>query len=134
MPALLIKYFLPIAAISGFIAVALGAIGAHGLENTLTPKALATFETAVRYQFYHTLALLMTTILLHQQVKNRWLLYSALFFIFGLFAFCGGLYFYAFTATTVFAHVAPIGGIAFLGGWLCLFIAALKHSAGVTSL
>ena len=118
------RTFLLIGAFSGFIAVTLGAFGAHGLRNRLSPEMLAVFETGVRYQMYHTLAILIVALAAAR--LDGWLIRSAgWLFTGGIVVFSGSLYVLALTGVTMLGAITPLGGLAFLGGWACLVIAAV---------
>ena len=117
------KTFLLIAALLGFIGVALGAFGAHGLRGRLSPEMLAVFETGVRYQMYHTLALLATGLIAAR--LGGWLVTAAgWFFVAGVVLFSGSLYALALSGVTVLGAITPLGGLAFLIGWALLAYAA----------
>lgn len=119
------KLFLLLGIINGFIAVALGAFGAHGLEGKITEKAIATWEKAVQYQMFHTVALLATGFLLAKyQVTSISL--AGWFFLAGIILFSGSLYLYSTTAIKTFAMITPLGGVAFLVGWVLLGYAVMK--------
>ncbi|QSE99085.1 DUF423 domain-containing protein [Fulvivirga lutea] len=114
------------AAILGVLAVSIGAFGAHGLNTFLTETGrLDTFETAVKYHFYHTLALLLIG-LLQQMWKSKFLDYAANLFLAGIFIFSGSLYALCLSQLTILGAITPIGGLMLIGGWLMLFIAATK--------
>jgi uncharacterized membrane protein YgdD (TMEM256/DUF423 family) len=125
------RYFLIAGSISGAISVILGAFGAHSLKSIVTPAALVTFETGVRYQFYHTFALLFTAIL-YEKFHSRWLIWSGNSFIIGIILFCGSLYMLtALNATgTVglrgIGIITPFGGLFFILGWLMLMWGCIK--------
>lgn len=121
------KSFLFIGALAGFLGVALGAFGAHGLQSRLSPEMLAVFETGVRYQMYHVFALLITAAAIGRLGDGRLLAVSGWFFVAGIIIFSGSLYALALTGVTMWGAVTPIGGLAFLVGWACLAIfAALR--------
>jgi len=111
--------------VSAFVAVALGAFAAHGLKARLAPELLAVFETGVRYQMYHALALLAVA-----WACTRWpgSLVSAggWLFVAGTLLFSGSLYVLALTGVRWLGAITPLGGLAFLAGWLCLALAAAK--------
>jgi uncharacterized membrane protein YgdD (TMEM256/DUF423 family) len=119
--------FLRTAAIMGLLAVVLGAFGAHGLKQVVPADALNTYETGVRYQFYHALALLSTGILF-EKFPSRFMRYAGICFITGIVLFSGSLY--ALTAILAtetvglrgIGIVTPFGGLFFIAGWLCLFL------------
>jgi uncharacterized membrane protein YgdD (TMEM256/DUF423 family) len=117
------RTFLLVGAVLGFLGVALGAFGAHGLRGRLSPEMLAVFETGVRYQMYHALALLLTSLLMARM--GGWLVNAAGWcFIAGIAIFSGSLYALALSGVTILGAITPIGGLAFLAGWACLAIAA----------
>ena len=118
------RTFLLAGAVAGFIGVAFGAFGAHGLRGRLSPDMLAVFETGVRYQMYHALALLLTAALL-PRMPGRALVVAGWCFAGGIVLFSGSLYLLAVTGVTVLGAITPIGGVAFLAGWLSLIIASL---------
>ena len=112
------------------LAVVSGAFAAHGLKTILDAQQLALFETAARYQMYHALALLIIGIMASLQQFSRTLLTLAAFaFILGIFLFCGSLYLLALSGITWLGAITPLGGTAFLAGWLAMMIAALKPAA-----
>jgi uncharacterized membrane protein YgdD (TMEM256/DUF423 family) len=118
------KTFLLIGSLAGFLAVALGAFGAHGLRSRLTPDMLAVFETGVRYHMYHALAIVLVALILGRM--DGWLIRTAGWaFTIGLVLFPGSLYLLALTGVTVLGAITPLGGIAFLIGWACLAVAAI---------
>jgi uncharacterized membrane protein YgdD (TMEM256/DUF423 family) len=117
------RTFLLIGALAGFIGVALGAFGAHGLRGRLAPEMLAVFETGVRYHMYHALAIILTSLLLAR--LDGWLVRTAGWcFTAGIVLFSGSLYALAVSGVTILGAVTPFGGLAFLAGWACLAIAA----------
>ncbi len=123
------KKFLQLAAIGGAISVALGAFGAHGLKEILSAQALLTFETAVRYQFYHVFALALTGLLMKGHPGKEWNIAGNLF-VSGILLFSGSLYLLCFLGTENFkwiGAITPLGGICFLGGWTCLFIGITRR-------
>ena len=121
------RTFLLVGAVSGFLGVALGAFGAHGLRGRLSPDMLAVFETGVRYQMYHTLALLVVAAAIGRLGDARLLLISGWFFVAGMVLFSGSLYVLALGGVAAVGAVTPIGGLALLVGWasLALFAVAL---------
>ena len=130
------KLFLIIASVSGALSVAIGAFGAHALKKLVPPESVATFETGVRYQFYHTFALLAVAILVGF-ISSKWLSAAGWLFIFGILLFSGSLYaLTALKATNAvgmkgFGIITPIGGLLFIAGWLCLLFGII--SSGPTS-
>jgi uncharacterized membrane protein YgdD (TMEM256/DUF423 family) len=119
------RLILQLAALLGGLGVAIGAFGAHGLRKMLEETGrFDTFETAVRYQFYHTLALLAVGILLAVRPDIRGLNLTAWLFLGGILLFSGSLYTLCFTGITKMGAVAPIGGLLLIAGWLRLLLAA----------
>mgnify|MGYP001128182833 FL=1 len=99
-----------------FLAVALGAFGAHGLEGRVSPNDLAVFETGARYQMYHALALLLLA-LLSPGLPEKLARISGLAFILGILLFSGSLYLLVLTGVRGLGAVTPFGGVSFLVGW-----------------
>jgi uncharacterized membrane protein YgdD (TMEM256/DUF423 family) len=123
------KIMMFVAALGGFIAVALGAFGAHGLKNTLSPELLSAWQTGVQYQFYHVLALLFVAVLMLTQ-PSSWLVVSATAFMLGMVLFSGSLYALALGGPRWLGPVTPLGGLSFLIGWIALVVAAVKLKEG----
>lgn len=112
----MIRSFLVAGAVLAGLGVAAGAFGAHGLEGRVTPDRLDTFHTAVTYQMYHALALLIVGGLAAQSSGS--LLYAAGYcFLGGILVFSGSLYLLVLTDTAWLGAVTPFGGAAFLAGW-----------------
>ena len=118
------RTFLLLAAVLGFIGVALGAFGAHGLRGRLAPDMLAVFETGVRYQMYHVFALLVVASAIGHLGSARLLVIAGWAFFAGIMVFSGSLYALALTGTGILGAITPIGGLAFLIGWGCLALFA----------
>ena len=117
------RTFLLIGAVAGFTGVTLGAFGAHALRGRLSPEMLVVFETGVRYQMYHALAIIATGLIAARM--GGWLIVAAgWLFTAGIVLFSGRLYLLAFTGVTILGAITPIGGVAFLLGWACLAMAA----------
>lgn len=108
------------AALSGAVGVALGAFGAHALRQRLPPERQAVFETAVRYQLVHALALLFCSYAAGSSAGNAWFTLSGWAFILGSLLFSGSLYLLVLTDRRAWGAVTPVGGLAFIAGWLCL--------------
>jgi uncharacterized membrane protein YgdD (TMEM256/DUF423 family) len=109
----------------GALAVALGAFGAHLLRRRLPAERLETFETAVRYQTYHALALLAAGLLAGQAASPSLAAAAGFLFIAGILLFSGSLYLLAATGERRWGAVTPLGGLAFIAGWLCLAVSVL---------
>jgi uncharacterized membrane protein YgdD (TMEM256/DUF423 family) len=121
------RLFLIVASASGFLSVALGAFGAHGLKNVLDEKYLAIFQTGVHYQFFHTFALALVAVLL-MRGDSGLLRGSGYAFVAGILIFSGSLYALALSRVGVLGAITPLGGLSFLVGWALLFVFALKVS------
>lgn len=107
-------------AILGTLGVALGAFGAHALKNILTQNGrVETYELAVRYHFYHALALLFIGVLM-EKFSGPAMQWSPLLILLGVILFSGSLYAYSLTNIKGFAMVTPIGGLFLLSGWATL--------------
>ena len=118
------RTFILIAALAGFVGVALGAFGAHGLRGRLTPDMLKVFETGVRYQLVHAVALLAMAGLM-DRLDGRLIVAAGWLFFTGIVLFSGSLYLLALTGVTILGAITPLGGLAFLAGWACVAIAAI---------
>jgi uncharacterized membrane protein YgdD (TMEM256/DUF423 family) len=120
------RVFFGCGAVSAMLAVAAGAFGAHALRARLTPAHLAIFETGARYQIYHALALLAVG-----WAVARWPgplpVYAGWLFVLGSIVFSGSLYILALTGVRWWGAVTPIGGVAFLAGWLCLVLTVVRR-------
>jgi uncharacterized membrane protein YgdD (TMEM256/DUF423 family) len=119
------RIVLILSSISGLLAVAVGAFGAHAFKAILTANGRTeTYELASRYHFYHTLALLATGLLME---KFPGFGTSAIFFLTGIIIFSGSLYTLALTNQTWLGAVTPIGGVFLLLGWGSLAWAIFKN-------
>ena len=117
------KTFVFISAVLGGVGVALGAFGAHGLRGRLSPEMLTVFETGVRYHMYHALALLFVALVL-PRLDGRAVVIAGWSFVAGIVLFSGSLYALALSGVTTLGAVTPLGGVAFLVGWIALAVAA----------
>ena len=116
------------AAINGFLAVAAGAFGEHGLQARLDAHHFEIFQTAARYQMYHALAMGLAALAMRGRATGA-ARASAAFFLAGIILFSGSLYIFALTDMHGAGMVTPIGGLAFFAGWGALAWAATKVSA-----
>ncbi|GGB48179.1 DUF423 domain-containing protein [Shewanella inventionis] len=122
------KGILLIAAISGFLAVSLGAFAAHGLKSIAPPELVSIFKLGVDYQFYHTFALIALAFS-GQWISSKLLSWAAYSFIAGMVLFSGSLYLYAFTGAKWIGPITPLGGLCLLMGWLLFAIAIWQSKA-----
>ena len=114
------KITLLVGAILGTLGVAFGAFGAHALKNILAQNGrMETYELAVRYQFYHALAILFVGLMM-EKISHSGMQWSSLLLLIGVLLFSGSLYGYALTNIKGFAMVTPIGGLFLLAGWAML--------------
>ncbi len=114
------RVFLLLGSLLAGLAVALGAFGAHALRDRLGADLLNTFETAVRYQMYHALALLAVGLILSCFSSSAFVPASGWLFIVGIILFSGSLYLLCFTGVRWLGAITPLGGVAFILGWLAL--------------
>jgi uncharacterized membrane protein YgdD (TMEM256/DUF423 family) len=120
------RVFLALGSVSGGLAVALGAFGAHVLKSRLATDMLANFETGVRYQMYHALALLAVAWAITHWPGSRLARAAGWLFAAGSLLFSGSLYVLALTGIRWLGAITPLGGVAFVAGWFCLFLAAIR--------
>ena len=120
------RLFFSVGSLSALVAVAAGAFGAHALRARLAPELLAIFETAARYQMYHALGLLAVA-----WATSRWPgalpVWAGWLFVAGTVLFSGSLYALALTGERGLGAITPLGGAAFLAGWFCLMVSAVRH-------
>jgi uncharacterized membrane protein YgdD (TMEM256/DUF423 family) len=119
-----------IGALLGALAVALGAFGAHGLRARVTPELLEVYETAVRYHFYHALALVFAGLWAERigaTVVPPGVIPAAICFMIGIAVFSGSLYVLVLTGIRWLGAITPLGGLALIAGWLMLVRAALSR-------
>ncbi|MGE0383743.1 MAG: DUF423 domain-containing protein [Gammaproteobacteria bacterium] len=115
-------------ALTAFVGVAMGAFGAHALRATLDPALMEVYRTAVQYHLVHALALVFTGNFQGVSRSSRtWALAAAVALFTGVVLFSGSLYLLALTGVRAWGAVTPVGGIAFLSGWLALAVAALRR-------
>lgn len=123
------KKILFIAAILGALTIAIGAFGAHGLKKIVDGNLVASFETGVRYQMYHTIALLFLGI--SSRIHFSYLKWATRFFLLGMLLFSGSIYLltlqeYMSFSTGFLGPITPLGGLLFIAGWISLGIGVLK--------
>ena len=121
------RTFFILATLFGALGVALGAFGAHALRDIVSPSLLVTFETGVRYQMYHALALLGVVVALGHWPQSNLALWAGWLFVAGIVIFSGSLYALALSGQRWLGDVTPLGGVAFISGWICLMLAAWRR-------
>ena len=112
------KTFIIIGAIAMAVGVILGAFGAHGLKNKLTPDLLAVYQTGVEYHLYHALGLILVGVLINQFPQVSGLHTGGWLLLAGILIFSGSLYVLAISGVRWLGAITPIGGTAFIAGWL----------------
>ena len=120
------QFWLALAAASGFVSVAAGAFGAHGLEGRISTGGLAVFETAARYQMYHALALVAVAWMSDLGLAPRPVIFAGWAFVVGTVLFSGSLYVFGLIGSRAMTWLVPFGGLSFLAGWAGLFVATLR--------
>lgn len=125
------KLFLVAGTVLAGLAVALGALGAHGLKKVATPETVEIYQTGVQYQMYHSLAILAVGLLI-DRTYNQFLQYAGFLFIGGIVLFSGSLYLIASLKTMnkeipkMVGILTPAGGLLFIAGWILLLIALVR--------
>lgn len=122
----MIKFSLIIGAVFAALSVMIGAFGAHSLESVLTQNGRTdTFETAVKYQIFHSIAIIITGLLIDRFSQNlfNWSVYL---FVAGILIFSGSLYILSITNIKWFGAITPIGGLAFIAGWITMIFGIIK--------
>jgi uncharacterized membrane protein YgdD (TMEM256/DUF423 family) len=123
------KLIIIIGSISGAISVMLGAFGAHALKDSLTASGrLETYETAVKYQMYHSLAMILLGVIM-LNFQHRFLNYASYSFLLGIIIFSGSLYALCATGITKLGAITPIGGLFLIAGWVLLAFGIYKTAS-----
>jgi uncharacterized membrane protein YgdD (TMEM256/DUF423 family) len=119
------KFWLMLGAIGAALAVSTGAFGAHILEPIVTESVFITYQKAVRYQMYHSIGLILVAFLT-SQTPAKVINIAGWCFLIGIVTFSGSLYLIVFTGFTWLGAITPIGGFAFVIGWICLAISGFR--------
>jgi uncharacterized membrane protein YgdD (TMEM256/DUF423 family) len=114
------RTFFLIGSLLGSLSVALGAFGAHALRDRIEASLLANYQTGVSYMFYHTLALFIVVLALTRWPGSSQAAWAGWLFVIGIVFFSGSLFVMAFTGMRWLGAITPIGGVAFIAGWLLL--------------
>lgn len=122
------KLFISLGAIYGFLAVALGAFGAHILDGKIPAKYLITWEKAVTYQMFHATGLLIVGLLAGKFGLKPMISWSGWLMFIGVILFSGSLYVLSVTQIKVLGAITPIGGVSFLAAWVLLVLAVNKYA------
>jgi len=122
-------FFIIAGAINAFLAVAFGAFGAHALKEKLSEKYLAIWETAVQYQMYHAIGLIVIGILMSPTIIGHvsQLSWAGYLMLAGIVIFSGSLYVLSLSGIGILGAITPIGGVAFLIAWVLVIVAVVKH-------
>ena len=120
----MLRTFIALGSLLGFLAVGLGAFATHALKNKLSPEYLTIFETGVRYQMYHALALLAVA-WVYTHFSHKLVFLSAWLFLSGSIIFSGSLYILALSGVKTWGAITPIGGVLLMLGWIFLAIGVL---------
>lgn len=118
---------LVLGALFALLAVMAGAFGAHGLRGVIDERGLEVFQTAVTYQIYHSLALILVAILPIAGLSRRLLGIAAGFFVAGILLFSGSLYLLVLTDLRWMGPVTPVGGIGFMVGWILVLMSGFRR-------
>ncbi|MGV6859115.1 MAG: DUF423 domain-containing protein [bacterium] len=123
------KYFIAFGALSAAIAVALGAFGAHGLKSLLTPEMLAIWKTAAQYHLIHSLGLVLIGVLVaNPSTSGKGTSLAGYLILVGILIFCGSLYALTLTDIRLLGAITPLGGLAFISGWLMLAVSQWRSA------
>ncbi len=116
--------YVKIGALIAMLSVVLGAFGAHMLEDRLTADAIDVYETGVQYHMFHAVGILLIAILIERLPSKKLAIWAARLMIIGIVLFSGSLYALALSGVKVLGAITPIGGVAFIAGWICMALAA----------
>ena len=118
--------FLLLSAVTAFLAVTMGAFGAHALKTILAPEMLVVYKTAVTYQMWHALGLGLIAILRQHSPDARLIIYAGWLMFAGIILFSGSLYLLSLSGVKWLGMITPIGGLCFLSAWLLVIIFSFK--------
>lgn len=121
------KTFVVIGAINAFLAVALGAFGAHGLKDRLDAHYLEIWKTGVQYQMFHAAGILIIATLLGKAATSSLFTWSGWLMLAGIILFSGSLYLLSLTKIGTLGAITPIGGVCFLAAWILMVVGAVKN-------
>ena len=120
------KAFIFLGSSNAFLAVALGAYGAHGLRAKLGAEMSTVYEIGFDYHIIHSIGLILVGIIAHWATHSRLLIWAGGLLFAGIVLFCGSLYLSSLTGIRFLGAITPIGGLCFLSGWILLGLASLK--------
>lgn len=116
------------ACVTALIGVALGAFGSHILGDRIGEESLKTFQTGIQYHFIHALAMLVVAVAMGVWGESRRLAWAAWLFFAGILMFSGSLYLLSVTGLKIFGPITPLGGLAFMAGWILLALSAGRRT------
>lgn len=116
--------YVKIGALAAMLSVALGAFGAHALEDKLSSDMMDVYQTGVQYHMFHAIGILLVAMLIERLPRPKLALWSARLLLAGLVLFSGSLYVLALSGVEALGAITPLGGVAFIAGWICLALAA----------
>ena len=116
--------YVKIGAIAAMLSVAIGAFGAHALEDKLSEDMLDVYQTGVQYQMFHAVGILIVALLIERLPGRQLALWAARLLLAGIVLFSGSLYALALSDVKALGAITPVGGVAFIAGWICLALAA----------
>lgn len=122
----MLRKFMMIGSINAFLSVALGAFGAHILKAKIDSDMLAVYETGIQYHMMHALGLIAIALLADRLGQPRLVSAAGWLLLIGIILFSGSLYVLSISGIKVLGAITPFGGVSFLAGWLCVFLAAMK--------
>jgi uncharacterized membrane protein YgdD (TMEM256/DUF423 family) len=116
--------YVKIGAFAAMLSVVFGAFGAHLLKDRLTPDELAIYQTGVQYQMFHAIGILLIALLIDRLPSQKLASWAARLLIIGILLFSGSLYVLALSGVKVLGAITPLGGVAFIAGWICMALSA----------
>ncbi|BBI32314.1 DUF423 domain-containing protein [Cohnella abietis] len=120
--------YIRIGALTAMLSVVLGAFGAHMLEDRLSADAMDVFDTAVQYHMFHAVGILLIALLMDRVPSQKLAIWAARLLLIGIIIFSGSLYALAFSGLKILGAITPIGGVAFIAGWICMAISARPNA------
>jgi uncharacterized membrane protein YgdD (TMEM256/DUF423 family) len=113
-----------IGAFAAMLSVVFGAFGAHVLEGRLTSNELDIYQTGVQYQMFHAIGILLIALLIDRLPSQKLAIWAARLLVIGIVLFSGSLYVLALSGVKVLGAITPLGGVAFIAGWICMALSA----------
>lgn len=111
-----------IGALNAMLSVVIGAFGAHLLEDRLSADALDVYDTAVQYHMFHAIGILLIALLLDRVPSQKFAIWAARLLVIGIILFSGSLYALALSGYDILGAITPLGGVAFIAGWICVVL------------